>query len=467
MNQIEISRDVYEAHRKLSRCSLEFLEFVEVHPTIMKRSNFDALLSDKRFSQCRFQSWPTFVNQRTKKEMTEAVVRVYDLIKSIPGRLFDYDPRKISRYYGIPEDESQWMLYGVYDSYIHHLLARGDFIFSPSAGLKCVEFNILANLGGWQIDLLEPLYINNPVISDFLEKYNVRLCKNRFFPILLEHIGKHALERFGHSSGDEINIAIVSPEYSGKEYHLDYLLTNLAKNFYFWQKNHAVKGELIGCDLDHLQIVDNCVMFRDKRIHILIETYIGKMPFRILDTVKSKNLLIYNGPVGLLLSHKLNLALLSEYQNLDIFTSEEKEAIREYIPWTRKIVPGFTTYGTGRVKLEEFIVSNRERLVIKSGTGYGGYEVFVGFSTSPGQWKQQMKKAFQEKNWVVQEYIPSFSYLYQVGESGCAPHNAVWGLFIFGSRYAGGFVRILPKKGGTVINYHQGANESIILEVDE
>ena len=64
--------------------------------------------------------------------------------------------------------------------------------------------------------------------------------------------------------------------------------------------------------------------------------------------------------------------------------------------------------------------------------------------------------------------MPSCPYLYQVGEQGCAPHHAVWGLFVFGSRYNGGFVRMLPEKGNQgVINSHQGAEESIILEVEE
>jgi uncharacterized circularly permuted ATP-grasp superfamily protein len=168
------------------------------------------------------------------------------------------------------------------------------------------------------------------------------------------------------------------------------------------------------------------------------------------------------------MSNKLNLALLSENKDSDIFTSEERKAINKYIPWTRKVVPGDTTYGTKKVKLEDFMLSRREQLVLKPSEGLGGQGVYVGRYTLPHQWKQLVEKAITEHKWVVQEYIQSQPYLYQTSENGCAEHHAVWGLFIFDSHYAGGFVRILPEKNTQgVINSSQGAEESILLEVEE
>lgn len=465
---MEIEEYIYDAHRRLSFCSFQFLEYVKNHPASLKRTNFNNILCDQGFDNLHFQPWPTFVNQETKKELSEAAVTVANLIKSVPGRLFDYDPVKISCYYGFSEDEAKWMLYGVDDNYIKHLLGRGDFLLSPSAGVKCIEFNIQASLGGWELDFMEPLYIGNPVLSHYLKKYNVRLCKNTFFSKLLEHIGAHALETFGCDPNKEINWGIIFPEYKESEYQYDKRFSQIAKYHHLWKTKFAGKGEMIFSNLDHMQVVDDHLMCGDKTIAILIEIYMGKLPFMIMDMVKKKRLLTYNGPIGLLLSHKLNLALLSEYRSSNLFTPEEKEVIRKYIPWTRKIIPGFTTYGSTRIKLDQFIISNRERLVMKPGTGYGGYEVFVGFGTPPDQWKKQLEQAILGKNWVVQEYIPSFPYLYQVREEECTPHQAVWGLFVLGSQYAGGTVRILPeKKNKGVINSSQGAEISIIIEVEE
>ncbi|UCH95168.1 MAG: hypothetical protein JSV88_33670 [Candidatus Aminicenantes bacterium] len=465
---MEITKELYAAHRGLSLASTQFLEFVSRCPACLQRSNFNTLLSDRRYEYFQSQPWPTFINQETKKKMKEAAVNVFNLIKTIPQRLFNYDVGKISRYYGFSEGDSTLMLYGVNHGHMRHLLGRGDFIFSPSAGFKCLEFNIQGNLGGWELDELEPLYINTPVISEFLEAYHLQLRKNKFFSILMDHLSASAREYFGDNIHGKVNAAIVFREYlKGLSKSQDSFLKELV-NYLHQVKNKDVIGEVVFCGLNQLQVPENKVMLEDKPIHMMIQRFTGHVPLELMKVVKDGNLIIFNGQVSLLLTNKLNLALLSQHQDSDVFSPEEKEIIREHIPWTRKIIPGETTYGREKVNLENFILSNREQLVMKPGEGYGGHDVIVGFNTPAAQWKQQLEQVLSEKNWVVQEYVPSFPYLYQAGDEGCAAHHAVWGLFVFGCRYAGGFVRILPEKGNKgVINSHQGAEESIILEVDE
>jgi uncharacterized circularly permuted ATP-grasp superfamily protein len=168
------------------------------------------------------------------------------------------------------------------------------------------------------------------------------------------------------------------------------------------------------------------------------------------------------------MSNKFNLALLSENADSNIFTREERELIVKYIPWTRKIVPGETTYEGKIIDLEDFVRSNRERLVIKPSMGAGGVGVYIGQNLDETRWLEIVKTAFRTKGWLVQEYVESSPYLYQVGENRSTLHNVVWGFFVFGSRYAGGWVRVLPKEGNLgVVNSSQGAEESIIFEIDE
>ncbi len=453
---MEITKEIYAAHQKLSDCSVKFLDFVKDNPESLKRSHFNALLNDSRFDYFKSQPWPTFINNETKKEIEEASVKLCQLIKSIPGRLFSFDLHKISSYYEIPEDMTRLLMHGVDNNHLDHLLNRADFIFLPSAGLKCIEFNMQANFGGWELDLLEPLYMNTPIIAKFLKDYNIRVCKNRFFSHLFKYLVKSFLDK--HPSQGEVNMAIAFPEYGGiigspMVTHLQRLYKKVLQ-----QASHSLSGDFAICGFDVLDVNDDFLFMAGKRIDILIEMNNGKVPFMFLEAVKNGNLLLSNGPVTRLMSNKLNLALLSQYENSDIFSQMEREAIKKYIPWTRKVVPD----------LEDFMLSNREQLVLKSAEGLGGDEVFPGRSTLPVEWAQQIEKALEAKNWVVQEYIPTASYLYQMGEYGCAEHHAVWGFFVFGARCAGGFVRILPGKGNRgVINSHQGAEESIILEVDE
>ncbi|UCH92325.1 MAG: hypothetical protein JSV88_18790, partial [Candidatus Aminicenantes bacterium] len=228
------------------------------------------------------------------------------------------------------------------------------------------------------------------------------------------------------------------------------------------------KGEVIFCDYRHLNTADECLFYKNKRIHVLMEMYHGVLPEEILKVFKSGNICLYNGPVTKLMSSKLNLALLSQHEDSDIFSLEEREVIKKYIPWTRKTMIGEVTYGTDKVKLEEFVFSNKERLVLKPCMGISGVGIHAGKNTPGDQWKKVVNKAFKEKNWLIQEYVQSCSYLFQRGDNGCCEHIAVWGLFVFGSRYGGAWVRVLPadNKYG-IINSIQGAEESVAIEVEK
>ena len=47
------------------------------------------------------------------------------------------------------------------------------------------------------------------------------------------------------------------------------------------------------------------------------------------------------------------------------FPAVEKKAIREFVPWTRVVHSAKTTYQDEQVDLPEFILKNRERLVLR------------------------------------------------------------------------------------------------------
>lgn len=486
---MKITPSIIKAHEKLGKRSTQFLEYVNQNPGCLKADNYRMLeLNDDLF---HLQPWPTFINQQTKNEMKEASIKVVQLIKSIPGRIFSNDYEKISSNYGISPKLVRYLLDGFSEEDIHNLLARGDFIFSES-GPKCLEYNINTNLGGLQLPLWESLYLNTPVIADFLSRNNVRISNVNLFSILFEHLLCSALDRY--PGVGEVNIAIVFPHsadsnvMSAQERYYKSVYINLLKK-------HNLTGEVTICLYSQLEVVGGYLYYKGKKVHSLLEWHQGFVPAEILEVFKRGNILIYNGAVAGLLSTKLNLALLSELEDSEILTGEERETIKKYIPWTRKVKCGETTYESDKIDLQSFISTNRERLVLKPLVGYGGKDIYVGRYTpeakwkevvelalkgedridlqigetvSEAQWYQFIRKVFSIKSWVVQEYVESPSYLYQCGEDGCAEHHAVWGYYVFGNRYAGGCVRVLPAvKGSGVVSGHQGAKVSAVFEVDE
>jgi hypothetical protein len=465
---MDFSKEIFEAHETLSQCSARFLEFVKHNPECLKRSNYGAVLNPNVHSGAT-QPWPVFINQRMRQEMKEATIKVADLIKSIPQRLFSYDIATISWYYGVPEELVKIQLQGINDKYLANLLGRGDFIFSPS-GLKCLEYNISAGLGGWQIAFLESLYLETPVISKFLQEYRVKTVNKNLNSILMEHLLDNAVEKFAHDSHcNEINIAIAIREYrNNPEQNMVEKHFNQLYNHVLQLKNIHLQGEVILCDFHHFNIHDDCIFYEDKRIHGLVEFYQGEVPPEIMEVFEKGNVLLYDGPITGLLSNKLNMAILSESEDSDLFTLQEREVIKKYIPWTRKLTAGKVKFGAKTFDLQDLVLSNREKMVLKPAEGLGGEDVFIGRYTPQTQWEELIKNATGERIWVVQEYTESFPFLFQAGDNGCSEHHVIWGLIVFGNRYAGGYLRVLPKGiGKGVVNSFQGAAKSVILEVEE
>jgi len=465
---MNFTKEIYEIHGKLSNCSAKFLEFVKDNPASLKRASYSKVLHPN-FDAGKTQPWPVFINQRTKQEMKQACTSVANLIKSIPQRVFANDITNISWYYGVPEDIVKIQLEGLSDEHLENLLGRGDFILSPS-GLKCVEYNISAGIGGWQIAILESLYLNTPVIAQFLQEYQVKTLNKNLNSILLEHLLINAVKKFSPgSSCNEINIAIALPNYrkSADQIMIEKHFNQLYNHILHLKYSH-LQGEAIICDFLHFNIEDGCIFYEDKRIHVLVEFYQGDVPPEITDVFKRGNILLFNGPITGLLVNKLNLAILSESEDSDLFTLAEREVIKKYIPWTRKLTAGKTRFDGQTFDLQDFVLSNREKMVLKPAEGLGGDDVFIGHCTPRAQWEELIKNAAGERNWVVQEYTESFPYLFQAGNNGCSEHHAIWGLFSFGNRYGGGFLRILPKDNGKgVINTRQGAEKTVVFEVEE
>jgi hypothetical protein len=462
---MEITNNNRRAHQELSDCSLKFLEFVKRDSERLKRSNYSTL--DTHDPKRVLQPWPTFISPRTKEELQKACTEVFKIIKTLHRRFFSYDPEKISRFYEIPLDHVEYFLYGVNEEHINDLLARGDFIFSPS-GFKCIEYNVCSNLGGGQLPVWESMYLKTPIIAEFLQKYGIKVLNKNLLAIFIKHIITLTLKKIPNIF-DELNVVIA---FSDKA---EMTINNPREHFYLnqlykdilHQKYRPLKGEIIFCDYSQLIIMEDHIYYHGKQVHFILEFNNGTAPFKFRLVHEKGNVLIYNGLITALMENKLNIALMSENQESDIFTPGEREIIRKYVPWTRKVKDGETTHNSQTVRLEEFIISNREQMVLKPAGGLSGIGVYLGYRTPENQWRQVVEKALQEKDWVVQERVDSHPFLYQYGKEGYTEHNVNWGTFVFGNRYGGTWLRIQPKTDQEgVINFSQG-EVSILFEVEE
>src|SRR6185369_4651351 len=161
-------------------------------------------------------------------------------------------------------------------------------------------------------------------------------------------------------------------------------------------------------------------------IHAVVEFTLGNSSPQVFRAFKTGRVALLNGPIHAVLSNKRNVALLSEHDDSDLFSPEERETIRRHIPWSRRIVQGNVRFRGEEAPLAELLANEKDRLVLKNATSCGGKGVALGAFTPAAEWEELIRTAFASGNWVVQERIESLPYLYQSGDSGCSVHDVIW-----------------------------------------
>jgi hypothetical protein len=155
-------------------------------------------------------------------------------------------------------------------------------------------------------------------------------------------------------------------------------------------------------------------------------------------------------------NNKKLFALLEDPRFAHLLEAGEAEVIRETIPWTRVLRTGRTSYGDWAVDLLAFVSDNRERLVLKPASDYGGHGVALGIETEQDAWNGLVERHAERGDFVVQEYVPVPEEMFPTVEDGHVQMRLKRfniNPFGIGGRYAGMITRISDR---AVINVSDG-----------
>ena len=117
-------------------------------------------------------------------------------------------------------------------------------------------------------------------------------------------------------------------------------------------------------------------------------------------------------------NNKKLLAILQDPRFEHLIGKAEREVVRATIPWTRVLKPGKATYGDWVVDLLTFVRDNRERLVLKPASEYGGTGVLLGSEASEEEWSGVLDAHCEEGDYVVQEHLPIPEEMFPSVENG-------------------------------------------------
>jgi hypothetical protein len=155
-------------------------------------------------------------------------------------------------------------------------------------------------------------------------------------------------------------------------------------------------------------------------------------------------------------NNKKLMALLGDPRFAHLVEGDEAEAIERTIPWTRVLRPGRVRYGSWTIDLLPFVADNRERLVLKPASAYGGHGVALGMETAEDEWGAIIADHAERADFIVQEYVPVPEEMFPTVEDGHVQMRLKRfniNPFGIGGRYAGSITRISDR---AVINVSAG-----------
>ena len=174
----------------------------------------------------------------------------------------------------------------------------------------------------------------------------------------------------------------------------------------------------------------------------------------VVDAYRDGNVCIVN-PFSAKLGDNKNLfSVLTDEKMAFLFSEKEREVIKKHIPWTRIVKDGKTDYKGEEIDLISFLRENKDRLVIKPNSEYGGRGVVVGVDADEKAWEDKIEEALSKPN-VVQEYVPIPVIEFPVFEPELkfSPKKININFFTFAGKYGGGFCRT---SDSSVINVSAG-----------
>ena len=105
---------------------------------------------------------------------------------------------------------------------------------------------------------------------------------------------------------------------------------------------------------------------------------------------------------------KAFFAVLTDERNAGMFSFDEREMIKQHVPWTRVVADVQTAHYGEHIELLSFVRRGRNNLVLKPSDEYGGSGVTLGWETDERAWDAAIEKAIAANggSWIVQERIP-------------------------------------------------------------
>jgi hypothetical protein len=274
--------------------------------------------------------------------------------------------------------------------------SRLDAFFLPD-GLRFTEYNAETPAGSAYNDALTSVFYGLPVMREFLRSHSVR-------PLPARHGVLHVLlDAFQQWAGNSELPRIAILDWQDVPTRSEFIL------FLEYFRSQGLQCEIV----DPREVEFRGGKLRAGELHItliykrvLLSELVGRegIDTPVLRAVRERAVCMVNPVQCKLLHKKTSLAVLSDERNAGRFTAEERQAIEEYIPWTRRVEHRRSEFRGRSIDLVPFILEQRDNLVLKPSDDYGGAGIVLGWEVDGSSWENAVAKALTEP-YVAQERV--------------------------------------------------------------
>lgn len=376
---------------------------------------------------------PYLISQEQEKVLQHAALSIMTLAQKAERALFAGDSDRVYDFLGFSEAERR--LVRLDPGYATPVVFTRLDGFLNGADLKLVEFNNDSPGGIGYSDQMTALFQELPLVAQLAQRYPLSSPPIR--PVLLEAL-LQAYRQYGGAGRPAIAIVDWAEVKTRPDFEIiqDFFRVQglsclIADPRALAWRNGRLYSEDTAIDLVYRRVLLSELLPKLDEVSAFIRAYENRAAcfinsFRCRRTENKSFFQFFTDP---------------DYASL--FTVEEQACLRRYIPWTRRVVAGFTDLYGERIDLCEYVLNHRERFVLKPNDAYGGQGVCVGSDADAGTWARTLDKALTG-HWVAQERvtIPAEPFPVIDGETVAFCDMKVnVGPYYIGGRYCGSIAR--------------------------
>lgn len=262
-------------------------------------------------------------------------------------------------------------------------------------------------------ETLADLFYDAPPVKEFRKRY--RLEKLPGAKYLLQAILKAYKEWGGKNKKPNIAILELRQPFQTAESGESAIIAELFRR-------EGLKVEVVSPEL--LEYRDNVLRRGDFTIDLIfrrmkVQEFLVRFDLShpLLRAYRDRAVCMVNSFRSELAHKKAIFDLLTDEEVTADFPAAERRAIKEFIPWTRVVQETKTKYHNKTVDLPDFILQNRNKLVLRPNDDGADQQSFRGADMNEAVWEKAVRSALRNP-YVVQEALEPVTDIFPVLQYG-------------------------------------------------